>query len=74
MRAFAVGEVGAGALPRISETRNFRNEHHEIPARMVAGNPGVGSFSNCSACHRFAAEGVYNEHLVSIPGYGRRDD
>jgi len=73
-RAFAKGDAGTGALPRITKTRYFRNEHHEIPARMVAGNPDVGSFSNCNACHQGAGEGVFNEHRVRIPGYGRWDD
>ncbi|MGB5833068.1 MAG: cytochrome C [Thiohalocapsa sp.] len=73
-RAFAVGDGGAGTLPRITATRYFRNEHHEIPARMVANNSGVGSFSNCNTCHQGAAEGVFNEHRVKIPGFGRWDD
>lgn len=73
-RAFAVGDAGTGDLPRITATRYFRNEHHEIPSKMVAGNPDVGSFSNCNACHTGADEGVYNEHRVRIPGYGRWDD
>ena len=73
-RAFSVGTAGDGPLPRITETRYFRNEHHEIPARMVADNADVGSFSNCNACHQGAAEGVYNEHRVKIPGFGRWED
>ena len=73
-RAFAVGDSGAGPLPRITATRYFRNEHHEIPARMVTNNPAVGSFSNCNACHQGAAEGVYNEHRVRIPGFRRWED
>jgi hypothetical protein len=73
-RAFAVGRSEADGLPRITATRYFRNEHHEIPARMVSGNTQVGSFSNCNACHTGADEGVYNEHRVRIPGYGRWDD
>jgi hypothetical protein len=73
-RAFSVGDAGTEALPRITATRYFRNEHHEIPTRMVAGNPDVGSFSNCNACHQGADEGVYNEHRVNIPGVGRWDD
>ena len=73
-RAFAV-DAGAGpALPRITTTRYFRNEHHEIPARLVTDNPGVGSFSRCEACHQGAEQGVYNEHRVRIPGVGRWDD
>jgi len=69
--AIEVGDSGAGALPRITETRYFRNEHYEIPARMVADNPAVLSFRNCKACHRGAIEVVYNEHRVRIPGFDR---
>ena len=73
-RAFSVGSAGDGGLPRITLTRYFRNEHHEIPSRLVADNPDVGSFSNCNACHQGASEGVYNEHRVRIPGHGRWED
>jgi hypothetical protein len=61
-------------LPRITETSCFWHEHYEIPARFVQGNKDVGSFSNCQACHRSAETGVYNEHQVAIPGFGRWDD
>jgi hypothetical protein len=78
-RAFAVSAnptaSGQGTrLPRITETRYFMHEHDEIPARLVTGNPEVGSFSQCNSCHRGAAEGVFNEKQVSIPGYGRWED
>jgi len=59
---------------RITQTDYFRGQHHEIPANMVSGNPDVGSFSRCDACHRSADEGDFDEHGVSIPGYGRWDD
>jgi hypothetical protein len=78
-RAFAVasGTIDSNqgdVLPRVTETRYFVRKHDEIPARLVAGNPEVGSFSQCNACHRGAAKGVYNEHQVNIPGYGRWKD
>jgi hypothetical protein len=73
-RAFSKGSSVADGLPRITETRYFRNEHHEIPRRMVVDNADVGSFSNCNACHQGADEGVYNEHRVRIPGFGPWDD
>jgi hypothetical protein len=78
-RAFAVvGEVSkdqsGAALPRITQTRYFVKEHDEIPAKLVAGNPDVGSFSQCNRCHRGAEEGIYSEKQVSIPGHGRWDD
>ncbi len=64
-----------GELPmRISELRYIRHEHDEIPSRMIEDNPGVRSRSNCQACHTQADKGYFNEHGVSIPGYGRWDD
>jgi len=59
---------------RITELRYFVHKHDEIPGRLVEKNPEVGSFSNCSACHRDAEKGYFNEHNVRIPGYGRFDD
>jgi hypothetical protein len=73
-RAFDSLEDGAGKPPRITDTRYFRHEHHEIPRRLVASNDDVASFSNCQACHRGADAGIYNEHQVVIPGLGRWDD
>lgn len=72
-RAFAVGNLGGATLPRITEMPYFRKERDEIPARLVADNADVGSFSNGNACHQGAAEGVFNEHRVRIPGFGRWD-
>ena len=59
---------------RITLTDYFRGQHHEIPAKMVAGNPDVGSFSRCETCHRGADQGDFDEHGVRIPGYGHWDD
>ena len=59
---------------RISETPYFRHEHDEIPERMVTGNPEVKSFSHCNACHSKAEQGLFNEHDVRIPGFGKWDD
>jgi hypothetical protein len=59
---------------RITETLYFRRQHDEIPARAVADNPEIGSFSRCDACHTGAGDGSYDEHAVSIPGSGRWDD
>ncbi|UHD18500.1 diheme cytochrome c [Thiocapsa bogorovii] len=70
LRLDASGSNTGRALPRISATANFKNEHDEIPSRLVAGNPEVGSFSKCNACHRGATEGNYNERQIDIPGHG----
>ena len=59
---------------RITETPYFKNEHDEIPQRMVSGNPLVKSFSQCNTCHAKAEQGMFNEHDVRIPNYGKWDD
>jgi hypothetical protein len=59
---------------RISELPYIRREHHEIPRRMIEGNPKVGSRSNCQACHTQADKGYFDEHGVVIPGYGYWED
>jgi mono/diheme cytochrome c family protein len=60
--------------PRITTTPWFVREHDEVPARLVAGNPEVGSFSNCTACHTRAQAGSFREREIDIAGYGRWDD
>lgn len=62
------------APQRISELRFMRHEHDEIPARMMEKNPKVGSRSSCQACHTQAAAGIFDEHGVNIPGFGRFED
>jgi hypothetical protein len=67
--------IGPDEAPlRITETRYFVAKHDEVPSRLVEKNPDVGSFSNCSACHKGAEKGYFNEHDVRIPGYGRFED
>lgn len=67
--------VGEARTPlRISEVPAIAREHDEIPRRLYRDNPEVGSLSNCTACHRRAEAGFYDEHRVAIPGYGRWDD
>ena len=59
---------------RISKLPMIAHEHDEIPVRLYRDNPDVGSMSNCSACHRKASDGLYDEHAVVIPGFGHWDD
>jgi len=73
-RAFAAGASSGAALPRITQTRYFRRKHSEIPDRIVTKNQGVGSFSNCQACHQGAEQGYYDESQIRIPGIGRWED
>ena len=65
---------GLAPILRITATDYFRGKHHEIPAKMVANNPKVASFSRCEACHTRAAAGSFDEDEVRIPGFGRFDD
>lgn len=82
LRAFALANAGwnasataaRGDAPRITTTPWFVREHDELPARLVSGNPEVGSFGNCPACHTRAAEGSFRERDIRIAGYGRWDD
>lgn len=64
---------GSASL-RITDSAYFRRKHDEVPERLVSGNPDVGSFARCDSCHTSAAQGVYDEHQVRIPGVGRWDD
>lgn len=62
------------APERITETSYFIHKHDEIPVRIVTSNSEVNSFSHCNACHTQAEKGIYDEHGVRIPGYGRWED
>lgn len=59
---------------RITQLPYFRHEHNEIPMRMISVNEKVNSLSNCNACHQKADQGLFDEHSINIPGYGRWDD
>lgn len=63
-------DVKTQAPLRITELPYFKQEHDEIPRRMVEDNPDVTSFSNCDACHQDAARGRFDEDTASIPGSG----
>lgn len=70
-----VNSLTKGDVPlRISDTPYFRHEHDEIPDRLVKNNDQVRSFSNCNACHAKAEQGLFDEHNINIPGFGRWDD
>lgn len=50
---------------RITEIPYIRHEHRELPREVFSREP-VGSFSNCSACHRSADQGKYDDD-VTLP-------
>jgi hypothetical protein len=51
---------------RITHTGWYRNEHAELPA-SVWKRPAIRSASNCSACHRGAEQGDFDEDRVQVP-------
>jgi hypothetical protein len=56
-----------GSVPtRIADVPYIRDKHHEISSD-VFNRKSIGSFSNCSACHRTAENGVYDDDFVEIP-------
>jgi cytochrome c553 len=57
--------VGTAPL-RITELASWRHEHDELPA-AVFRRKAVGSAANCTACHREAEQGVFDEDAVRIP-------
>lgn len=63
-----------GAPLRITDVPYIRYKHREIPTRLIDANPGVGSLSNCAACHTQADKGSFAEHEIAIPGVGRWED
>lgn len=73
--AKVVRSLKNGETPiRITEVPYIVHKHHEVPSRMIQGNSQVKSLSRCNACHTRADAGAFNEHDVSIPGYGAWDD
>lgn len=60
-------------LLRITEKRDFKREHREIPKRFIK-QKSVKSLANCNACHTNAQSGSYSEKEIYIPNYGRWDD
>lgn len=56
----------APADDRITKSAWFVREHDEVPAGAWQ-RASIKSAANCSACHRGAADGDYDEHAVSIP-------
>lgn len=56
---------------RITDVKYIRSEHHEVPDRLITGNPKVKSLSRCENCHTHADSGSFSEGEINIPGAGR---
>jgi hypothetical protein len=61
-----VRSVGSSTPVRITEVPYIKGKHRKITA-SVLDKPSIGSLSNCTACHRRAEEGNYDEDFVTIP-------
>jgi hypothetical protein len=51
---------------RITQIPYIQEKHHEIPPE-VFNRDSIGSLSNCSACHKTAERGIYDDDSVGIP-------
>ena len=53
---------------RITQSKWFQQKHRpgEVPADAWK-RPAIGSPANCSACHRNATQGSFNEREIRIP-------
>lgn len=58
--------LGGRTPTRITDTPCILHEHHEIRPNVFE-RKSIGSMSNCSACHRTADQGVYDDDHVVIP-------
>ncbi|MCW1360901.1 diheme cytochrome c [Campylobacter sp. CCS1377] len=51
----------------------LQKKHRKIPKHLIEQKE-VGSLARCSACHKQADKGIYNDEDVYIPNYGRMND
>lgn len=59
--------------PSITQIPYFEKKHRKIPQHLI-NQKEVKSLARCSACHREADKGIYDDKSVNIPNYGRWDD
>jgi hypothetical protein len=58
--------LGGRVPARISEIPYIKRKHHDISSATIK-RQSIGSLSNCTACHRRAQEGNYDDDFVVIP-------
>ena len=58
--------VGNSTPMRITEVPYIKGKHRKVSS-SVLNRPSIGSLSNCTACHRRAEEGNYDDDYVVIP-------
>jgi len=58
----SVNGVASNATPlRITDLRWFRGEHGSRLRNRAANDPNIGTMSNCTACHRGAERGFFDD-------------
>ena len=50
---------------RVTEVPCFIRKHHEVPPDVLK-RESIGSLSNCTACHKTAEQGIYDDDQVVI--------
>ena len=58
--------LGSQTPLRITEVPYIQRKHHEIHPDVYK-RESIGSLSNCSACHKTAKKGIYDDDHVAIP-------
>ena len=51
----------------------LQRKHRKIPQNLIQQKE-VKSLARCTACHKEAENGIYDDKTVFIPNYGRFDD
>lgn len=66
-RSYKIVRSLKGKTPlRISEVSYIIRKHHELSKRVYE-RKSIRTLGNCSACHKGAAEGAYDDDYVKIP-------
>ncbi|MEW5734395.1 MAG: cytochrome C [Thermodesulfobacteriota bacterium] len=56
-----------GQVPlRITDVPYIAKKHHDL-SRAILARPSIAGLQNCSACHRTAPQGVYDDDNVIVP-------
>ena len=58
--------LGSDVPSRITDIPYIRKKHRKIAASVLE-RESISSLSNCSACHRTAEEGIYDDDNVAVP-------
>jgi len=67
-----MASLGTDVAPkRITDIPYIKGKHSGISEALIKKNDQVQSLSYCDKCHQKAADGIYDDDSVTIPGKGR---